>query len=1021
MALDPQELEELRRQLSGKQTSSTSPLTSMQLDELRNRIRMDTEVLDPMSARVDVLKNVMDLYTRPSRGIQQGIINAWDEPSVESKAQAFGKGLVQGGISGTTAQGADVAGLILGEDAPNWQKATLGFGLDVALDPTTYTSAGLVKGMSKQAAKTKAARLLGQIDPEKAPAYTSLVKEIRDNSPGEAYIRFALPFSNKGITFSSQKAYTKVRNAVESLAFDEQDKPRALAAMFSRQAELPGGSADIVRIQEMKNAAAFRRELQPFSRLTRGLSDEEAYDMAIAMDLDKATAKRLNLDKFINPETGEYYDNPIEYLRTIDAPLEAQMEGINTLYDLAMVIKKGMYDPYWIRESKLGFHGKNEYNPNYNYRVFLNKQAGKGTYRIPVGGMDSANFVQKRKANISLIEAENLGLKPITDIRDIVALRSAKHYQLVTRTKALHEVVGEYGVAANKNNAGFLSKSPDWVQVPKAFSNETIKGLKDIYVPREIADGLNKIESLFQNESELGKLLRGYDTVMREWRFLATALPQTQARNMVSDYIFNLIDGVYNPANYSKSAKVLASAERINMNRLLGEKVEYPTVTIGKSVLPVDKVLDVFSDYGGQSGYIATDVYNTNPTLGKSLGSATGIQLRGAARAPYRATKAKLGNVRELGENYMRLAHFIDAWTKELGDHVVDPNTITKFGITDKTTRDAVLRATKRVRKYNLDYGNKTTFEKRYASRVANFYSFMRQSIPMAVELLFTRPDFIATYAKGQNLAENLLSGGPDTPEEEALVSSYVRELAPFRVKAAQQKQKQKGDVEKLLDSITGGRGKAILNAGAKAVGGDEESDIYLTNLGTPFEQLRYLQAPATLVSELSKGPSNFPTAIGRTSKEAGKTVLGSISPLLRAPVEASFDESLVSGADIEDSRGGWAQWLAGQVPETRLAYQGYRALSGGVNETEGQQQNDITNILGGLTRSVTGLPVAAIGQRERNAEARRQIQIIDAILNDKERSLEKGRYVYFDEDAFNLRRRKDELEAYIWFNAVPK
>jgi hypothetical protein len=96
----------------------------------------------------------------------------------------------------------------------------------------------------------------------------------------------------------------------------------------------------------------------------------------------------------------------------------------------------------------------------------------------------------------------------------------------------------------------------------------------------------------------------------------------------------------------------------------------------------------------------------------------------------------------------------------------------------DQLNKGASLdKAAEHVRKYLFDYGDVSPFEKNVAKRVLPFYTWSRKNIPLQLEALATQPDKINKI----NLATNNIQQANQVEQPDlAQVPQYIREQAPL-------------------------------------------------------------------------------------------------------------------------------------------------------------------------------------------------------------------------------------------------
>jgi hypothetical protein len=181
-------------------------------------------------------------------------------------------------------------------------------------------------------------------------------------------------------------------------------------------------------------------------------------------------------------------------------------------------------------------------------------------------------------------------------------------------------------------------------------------------------------------------------------------------------------------------------------------------------------------------------------------------------------------------------------------------------------------QAAKHVRKYLFDYGDVAPFEKDVLKRVMPFYTWSRKNIPLQLEALATQPDKINKI----NLAINNVQQANQVEQPDlAQVPGYIREQAPVYVGS---------------------------NAEAGTV-----TAIPLTGLIPTFDisSITKFLNTETAPEGLKKGKLG----------EAMSTVMGGVSPLIKAPLELIANYDFFRKKTIQEFEGQTADFLGVPMP----------------------------------------------------------------------------------------------------------
>ena len=645
---------------------------------------------------------------------------------------------------------------------------------------------------------------------------------------------------------------------------------KTLVKAFSREAELPEGLNQMNRVIESAHNAKFNDFRQGVKNV-------------FIKDLDLEQRKLIS--------------EALEKGTSLNSPVTRAGAKFQNLDDYVSLAKKINDDAFKI-EADLGIHGleakqnpfgSQAFNPNYVYK-FFNKPPGK--------------FEKVNKAVMTLADAKAKNFDPVEDIAEILDLRIAKHHRMVQRNVFGRDAVEQFGIdpsAIKKLPTNSPIRKLNWV--PSSVVD--LPGIKysgtQKLIPEFVASSLKEATKAFESGEVASGMLNGYTKALGQWKFWNTALPGTQVRNMFGDWINNLADGVNNPARYGQAAKVLKDVNAITANKLTGAVGNYSKIKIGNQMVDSEKIWDLFGESGAKSGMISTELMRSLNSTEKRLLTQQGSKL-----------KAAWGEKLDLREDWMRMSHFIDSLDKKVSSK--------KF----KTIEEAAQSAGEAVRKYNIDYGNLSSFEKKVMTKVIPFYSWMRRATPLNMELLFTKPGFMALYPKSQNALQELL--GTDDGTGEQLIPEWIKETAPVRLALAKNNP---------------------LNGLLKMLGVTPNEPGFLsTTMGTtPFDTLDLPLEPLNLLRQ-----GKFREA----ARSPVDDLVQQTTPLIKLPFEAATGRSTFTGQELD---GNWMNWLASQSAPTR-------GISKGIKDTPASA----------ITNSILGIPIqVATADRQEGEFNKRQ------------------------------------------------
>lgn len=358
---------------------------------------------------------------------------------------------------------------------------------------------------------------------------------------------------------------------------------------------------------------------------------------------------------------------------------------------------------------------------------------------------------------MTLERAAAEGLNPNTNFREVMMRKVAEVEQAKINRSFFNAVGNELGVSASEiGNPAFknlgLKKvvSSHFEEGEKWFPEtvaQTLQFVKDAHKMGPMHPEIKALERLFGKTTGFAKRWQlGYN-------------PGAQIRNAAGDLIMGWQDGVKNPKVYDDAFRIIRNETKPEAFSSLRTDAGYLQGTVesgGKGVkvgtidIPDTKLLRLYEQSGARSGMITHEVQG-----GKNF----------VARKVY--------NFSEGREDWTRLGHFIHAM-KEEGQHIGAHMSHVEM---EKALEVAADKSARRVRKWHIDYGDKSAFESRFVSKAIPYYTFMKKNIPLQIEGLFMRPGKVATLAKNERALQQLI-GGTDSND----LKPWLKEFSAVRI-----------------------------------------------------------------------------------------------------------------------------------------------------------------------------------------------------------------------------------------------
>ena len=716
-----------------------------------------------------------------------------------------------------------------------WQRSLLGMGLDIGLDPTTYLAGGALKGITKVGAEklavegaieaaekvsgksfarmvnSEARDILAKSAAIENPAAKALetagakgfnvpgaLTDILENAPkadhevgtvknmreainqakeavrGNIYEdalarqdkilaenkgKMILKFMGKPIPgMESEALYglgTKAGNLAKKIPYME-----GIGKAFRPTMNNPYGLNDIIRAATGRSIAegddALARLGYYFGDAVRKLPDNEGVIQAwggLNKDMRKTLMHSMETGSDISMHavegtgrTLDEYKGLLEKLRNEQFDVELN-RGIRKISDQMENMVPHIYQSGTPEEQAAFRKGRMK-------EMIAPKELFEPGREAELAAFNANRNVDK----FSLQAARDAGLNPIEDALDAFSHKTIKSFQKQAKFHIWNGAHGEFGVdmgtqipkGIGQKQTKALAEQMGLKRVYSPYFENTL-GERGAWFPNEIADAMQKTMKTLDDPAAGSDLLKLFDKVQNTWKLSMTAVnPGHHIRNFSGDVFLNFLDGVTHPMRYMESARIIRAWKKFypDANAIL---------KVGNKEFTAEEVMRAFTRNGGKSGFFRTE-FSQAPSFGG-----------GFIKHPIESIRQGA----ELREDWTRLAHFIDVLKKE-GGHVNNFEDLMKVG----------KKAGQRVRKFNIDYGDLTPFERRFMKRIVPFYTWMRKNIPLQLETLALDPGKISTIPKGLRALQNLVGA---TPEEEGplglnMVPKWLREMGGVRI-----------------------------------------------------------------------------------------------------------------------------------------------------------------------------------------------------------------------------------------------
>lgn len=712
------------------------------VDALAAAVKSDREGgSQKQSVNAGVVK-VLDQTLRPvkaSAGAYRAVVKGrpQDVPKAVKKGLIDNKGPLYG----------DVLHKDLG--VPKKVAGPVGFGLDVAADPTTYLTLGTgtaARTAAKQAAK-KAAKAGMSEAGQKTVARAAAKKA--SEAPG-----ISVKFGGKevpGVTRASAAAGQGVKKA----AVKASETP-GLRKVARKTESIGAGVKDVARDvrPQIRPAGASKAEHEAARQSAR------VARATVTQGAARAEAEARVLAKQIKPANYETVIDAIERGKIGSLPDELRVPAREIRDSLRHARKVR-------RRAGLGNAAIRNYFPHAQEDQLLKglgivddatvRPLSRGGRVVPKPGS-----AKQRELKVPISEANPILAKEgrgkfSTD----APLVYTNYMDDTAKVAARSQLLKDLASAGRPVKPGMVLKEGEKVY-HLGFVKENGKGRfglrpvddKDIgskpgqYVALDQKVYDNTIESASPKGAPGEGVMRVYDKGTRAWKFIATASPGFHARNMIGDTQMAYLGQPARklPGNVKAGGKTLRAVskmEREPFNRSVSGK----TVKVAGKDTPVEEFARLAQQHGViRSGFIGREL--------EDLAGETNRRIKRVRKGTGSHVKRWMAN----REDIMRLATF-------------------KSGLDDGLSPG---KAADKAMNFHIDYGDLTEFERKVARRAAPFYTFSARALPLHAKALVQAPGKFANIEKARQEVAQAYGFNEDWQEG---LQPFQKRQAPFVVK----------------------------------------------------------------------------------------------------------------------------------------------------------------------------------------------------------------------------------------------
>lgn len=450
------------------------------------------------------------------------------------------------------------------------------------------------------------------------------------------------------------------------------------------------------------------------------------------------------------------------------------------------------------------------------------------------------------KANKMLAELKREGFDIFDDnIVTAMARRSADNTRAIVTKNFLDALPAHFAVTADQAPPGWVGLNMSQFKKEEEFFQRIDQASSALRFHPAIAKRVENFIGSVINDDASNDFLSAYDSIQNFWKASVTSIfPAFHGRNAISNVFMHFNDiglNSLNPKTHAVSTQIVTLDRKLNKLKIEAMKAN-PRAGVQQEIAEILQKR-VFTDATGHEwsyGELHRVIKNNNIAFNRNIVGSLDVT-KGTDQIVNDLFPVSPKDLKRFAARQVEGGGQNFAPFKagrEVGRAIEEQARLVDFITNLKNTGDVQLAAV-RTKQFLFDYQNLTAFEKTFLRRIMPFYTFTRKNLEMQVRTIMTAPGYTAAQATILTNLGDAIAGDKLTPEEEAALPDWIKSgIAILR--------KKEGQMATLYGS-----------------------------LGTPLE--------------------------AAFSSIQANTLLGSLSPLVRVPVELGSGYNFFQGKAISE------------------------------------------------------------------------------------------------------------------------
>lgn len=344
-----------------------------------------------------------------------------------------------------------------------------------------------------------------------------------------------------------------------------------------------------------------------------------------------------------------------------------------------------------------------------------------------------------------------------------------------------------------RNFGRWADEAPEsWVSMSSALVNDNAKqlaggfvrndGVEMMFHPAVAKSFDDMMMGLGKGDEATSGFLKGFDKLQRYYKsYLTTLFPMFHGRNAISNVLLNFLDvgtSALNPKRHFMAAQMIVSDRKINKLMRIAKGSGDDAIKALDEISQINSK-KMFTDRVGHEwtfGELRTVVRDNNVAFNPNITGALDIRNDRESLAKFYGIGQTRKQQIASSINPLNVEQFkLTRGGQEVGRVIEEQSRMINF-ISNLIDTGDVTHAAQRTKQFLFDYQNGlTSFEKNVMRRLIPFYSFTRFNLELQAKTLLSAPGKIAMEIKAVQSLGSIMGGEPMSKDEVDLLPTWMK------------------------------------------------------------------------------------------------------------------------------------------------------------------------------------------------------------------------------------------------------